>query len=845
MTLKNELIKRQRRWRRAIGYRVAEAKRRSGRLEDMRLRRFKYYQPALDKDLAPPVTVDEGLAKELAGEDLYPVFEGGRVSHYEDTVGEVVEELGMAVLQIVRQNSLTQEQAQAIRRELELFRSLAKKAYESAHRSDVLAEEAADLAQQAENLAFLSNARKDLEADKDPAPPPPPKQETERPPVPAKPKQPPLLVRSELQSEAAVIRARLAVAKAEEAKAHAQNAALISHEMKESLERLHRMVGDAALTSHGLPDSQDDAADALVAQAQSQYREAYAAATRTYRDVNTRLDRAFWVTRHAGEVLKEAQGQREAVDSQAEETEGLKATGEDLARARQEERRSAVGHAPSAVHRLTPLLFGQVNVPQDLQDKGSPLKVSFGKVPEPPAPNPPPKDTPGQPRPYQRDILQDLEGTGETESVLVTAPTGAGKTVILSRYIAGLRRQGKTAAVMAHTQELIDQAKNTIEKTTGEEVGLVQAGAVNWSRPVTVISHGTIADNPWAEIPESFKPDVMIIDEAHHAAAEGFRNIVRAANPGKLVGFTATPYRADGQDLDKHFQTTICRVETGDLVEAGYLVPPTVVDVKLKDQEGRPQEITEANNLPELYAKGIAHAKEQGRKKIIVFVAGGQTGRATDVVQATTNVLNTLGVKAGEVMGNTSAEDRERAVARFKRLREGVLINFGTLNEGFDAPSTDTIILGRNVGSPGTLAQIVGRGMRPDPANPSKTDVLVYNYSSRPSKEIRDLVMNQVQGNREKPVDCGPPSDAPAKAGGGRPAGRKVVKQIDQGRREELQEALSEAVSRAKSKVPAPSVRRVSPPAATGRPAQAQRQSRPKEKQSRRNHFPGSRGVPR
>ena len=567
--------------------------------------------------------------------------------------------------------------------------------------------------------------------------------------------------------------------------------------------------------------------------------------------MNTRLDRAFWVDHRAGESLQEAEEQRQAVQRELQVLGEEGATKEELARARRRERVTDPGRAPSAVHRLTPVLFGQVNLPKPGETEGVELTAAFGKVPAPPPFTPAPVDVPGQPRPYQREILQDLDGTGDGESVLVTAPTGAGKTVILSRYIAGLRRRGKSVAVMAHTQELVSQAKATIEKTTGQPVGLVQGGSVDWSKPVTVVSHGTVADNPRDTIPETFRPDVLIIDEAHHAAADGFQNIIRAMGPRKLVGFTATPYRGDGQDLDNHFQKTICRVETADLVKSGYLVPPTIVDVALRDKGGKSQDINDAGNLPELYAKGIAHARNQGRKKIIVFVTSGRSGRATDVVQSTTDSLAGLGLKVGEVLGSTSGEERERAVNRFKRLKEGVLINYGTLNEGFDAPSTDAIILGRNVGSPGTLAQIVGRGMRPDPANPAKTDVLVYNYSSRPAGEIEDLVLNQIQGNREVPIECGPPAPRIRQGltplqlqgrGGPRPAGQG--RQLPSGQSEGLQRAVALAISRARDNVPAPSVR-VAGGRQTGGPMPKSRRPAARSKPSRRKHSPGARGVPR
>ena len=145
-TLKNPLALRQRRWVRKLGYTPPSLKRgRKRTFDDIRLRRFKTFRPALERRLKPPVEADEGQAKALSSENRYPVFESGHLSHHEDTVGEVLESLDSAVMEIERSGQHTEAQAAAIRAELENFRALAKAAYESANRSDVLAQEATAL----------------------------------------------------------------------------------------------------------------------------------------------------------------------------------------------------------------------------------------------------------------------------------------------------------------------------------------------------------------------------------------------------------------------------------------------------------------------------------------------------------------------------------------------------------------------------------------------------------------------------------------------------------------------------------------------------------------------------
>ena len=423
------------------------------------------------------------------------------------------------------------------------------------------------------------------------------------------------------------------------------------------------------------------------------------------------------------------------------------------------EKSATPGKAPSRVDVQTARFFAAQRPPREDQE-GERLSVKFGNIPE----APPRKDTPTR-QAWRASPLsgRDTGRLGQDRRIrfrLGGCPYRRREDgYLVQLYRSCKRAKGKTVAFIAGTDELLSQARGKIRDATGQTPGLVQGSEKDFSRPVTVISHGTVASNPYGVLPKGYKPDVLIIDEAHHAGAEGYRNLIAAMSAGekgggKLVGFTATPYRNDGQPLDKIFGNTVCRVDTGDLIKDGYLLPPTVVDADLTGPGGRKAEINDASNLPELYADGIAKARAEGRRKIIVFVAGGPDGRPTDVVQRTTDELKSRGISAGEVMGSTSEAERKRAVARFNRAREGVLINYGTLNEGFDAPSTDAIILGRNTESVGTLAQIVGRGMRPDPDNPKKSDVLVLNYSSRPAAEIERLVYNQAGGDG-KGITCG------------------------------------------------------------------------------------------
>ena len=368
------------------------------------------------------------------------------------------------------------------------------------------------------------------------------------------------------------------------------------------------------------------------------------------------------------------------------------------------------------------------------------MKAEIGRIPAAAALNTPPQDA-GL-RDYQETTLQDLRNSGDSP-VLVASPTGSGKTVIASTYIGEQRQQGKKVALLAHTDELIGQLTQAAEAQVGKgNVGVVQGEHKDFSKPVTVISHGTVASNPALVIPRDFKPDTLIIDEAHHSASEGYQDIIKTLGSEKLVGFTATPYRSDHLKLSDTYDTWICRVTPQQLIARGYLVPPTVVDVKLTDQAGREKQVNQANNLPELYAEAAAKARANGRKKIIIFGSQSPGYTPTEIVDRTARHLRSVGFRAEDILGTTNETDRKAAIQQFRRRNEGVLVNYGALNEGFDVPDTDAIVLGRDVVNRGTLAQIIGRALRPAPG---KRDALVLNFSAKPAAAILRDVLSQTQ----------------------------------------------------------------------------------------------------
>ena len=68
--------------------------------------------------------------------------------------------------------------------------------------------------------------------------------------------------------------------------------------------------------------------------------------------------------------------------------------------------------------------------------------------------------------------------------------------------------------------------------------------------------------------------------------------------------------------------------------------------------------------------------------------------------------------KVGFVDAQTSPEYRAEVIRKFQKKEIKCLLNYAVLVAGFDAPSIDTVFIGRLTKSANTLFQMIGRGMR-------------------------------------------------------------------------------------------------------------------------------------
>lgn len=279
-------------------------------------------------------------------------------------------------------------------------------------------------------------------------------------------------------------------------------------------------------------------------------------------------------------------------------------------------------------------------------------------------------------RPYQRravNSIMQLWRDGVSRVVLV-GPTGAGKSVMGAEVIRRARVAGARVQVIAHRTELVDQMRDHL----GDEAR--DGGPVNVATVQTLRRRDI-----------QIAADLVVIDEAHHYAAEDWRQVLPAAGV-RVLGMTATPSRSDGKPLGNYFDELVVAAQYPELVESGDLVPCRVF---------RPKEYIGPDLARDVVEAYVDHCNGEQ-----AFVFCRSIPHAHELAEQ-------FGDGARVVSHETPKAERAESLQLFKLGRVRVLCNVHVLTEGVDVPAASCCILARGCGHPSTFLQMVGRVLRP------------------------------------------------------------------------------------------------------------------------------------
>jgi superfamily II DNA or RNA helicase len=328
------------------------------------------------------------------------------------------------------------------------------------------------------------------------------------------------------------------------------------------------------------------------------------------------------------------------------------------------------------------------------------------------------------PRAYQLECqAENIESFREFDRVLDVLPTGSGKTIIFSFEAERRRVMGERTLILAHRDELIDQAIAKLHAATGIHAEKEKAEhQASLQSPVVVASIQTMTRrlDKWPK--DHF--GLVVCDEAHHAISDSWQSVLGHFN-SQVLGVTATPDRGDQRNLGHYFETVAYELSIFDLINQGHLsrialkAIPLQIDLTKVHSTAGDFDAAELGSALEPYLGHIAEAiREQASfRRVLAFLPLIATSQK--FVQA----CRDAGLAAEHIDGESP--DRKDLQARFKAWDFDILSNAMLLTEGYDDPGIDCVVVLRPTRSRPLYAQMVGRGTR---NAPGKENLLLLDF---------------------------------------------------------------------------------------------------------------------
>ncbi len=340
-------------------------------------------------------------------------------------------------------------------------------------------------------------------------------------------------------------------------------------------------------------------------------------------------------------------------------------------------------------------------------------------------------------RPYQQNLESAVYEAWRNgaRAVLAVAPTGAGKTVLFSKFLAD--NVGASVAI-AHRQELVSQtslalarngvrhriigSKDLCRSVVGLHIAEVGRSYYDPNARCAAAGVDTLvrmdANDPWFK-----QVTLAVCDEGHHLLRENKwgRAVSMFAN-ARTLAVTATPSRADGAGLGRDADGICDVIVTGpsmrSLIDAGYLsqykiyAPPSDIDVSHvplgKDGDFVVPKLAEAIHKSKTIVGNVVETyKKRALGKLGITFAV-DIAAAVEIAQA----YRDAGVPAEVITGKTLTSVRASILAKFKRGEIKQLVNVAIFGEGYDLPAIEVVSMVAHTASFSKFAQEFGRALR-------------------------------------------------------------------------------------------------------------------------------------
>ena len=301
---------------------------------------------------------------------------------------------------------------------------------------------------------------------------------------------------------------------------------------------------------------------------------------------------------------------------------------------------------------------------------------------------------------YQLDMLRRIEDAFVThQSVMVQMPTGTGKTVLLSEVVKSEERRVKNPCVwiVVHRRELVEQIKASLTASLNVECEMLNVNEVKPLDSSLFTLHSSLKPRIFSiqwlskhyhELEES--PSLIIIDEAHHAVAKTYKEVMDAFPEAKKLGLTATPCRLNRRGFTDLFDVLLQSWSYNKFIADGWLSLYDYMSVREENEDWRL-----VNSLKKRGADGDFSLKEMSEKlnvqpsierlcDTILRYAPNKKGivYAIDIKHAEhiAEYYREHGLNAVAISSKTPKEERKRIIERFRNTNCQELFNDSNTN---------------------------------------------------------------------------------------------------------------------------------------------------------------------
>lgn len=348
------------------------------------------------------------------------------------------------------------------------------------------------------------------------------------------------------------------------------------------------------------------------------------------------------------------------------------------------------------------------------------------------------------PRPAQREALEELNRRRwlGVERTAVIAATGLGKTHLAAFDFQ--RSKLENVLFVVHRESILRKARETFADVLGDKTfGTILTGHSaedDRARAVQPASSvfATIQTLSQPQVLEQFSSyhfDYIVLDEFHHSQAPSYRRVLGHFEPQFFLGLTATPERMDGRDVLEFCEYDVAyEARLFDAIDNRWLTPFQYFAIHDETDYSRIrwtgtgydehelEKHLSRDTRAELISSNLRqYLPADGKVKALAFCSS--KGHARYMAEQ----FNQRGFHAAWLLGESSEEERSRAVARLQDEGDPlqVICSVDIFGEGVDIPALTHVLMLRPTQSVTVFLQQLGRGLR---RMPSKDFLVVLDF---------------------------------------------------------------------------------------------------------------------